>query len=161
MAVVCDASPLIALASVGYLHLLRELFDEVHVPPAVWEEVLRGGVPGGQSLTSEHWIRVTEAPDDSQLLVLRNEMDAGEAEAIALAIWLAADLILLDEIRARKLAIYLGFRVMGVLGVLTEAKAVGLIAAIRPLLDRMRALVFFRLKAGLYEQTLRACGEWE
>lgn len=161
MAVVCDASPLIALASVGHLHLLRELFDEVHVPPAVWEEVVRGETHGVQSLTSEHWIRVTEAPDDSQLLVLRNEMDPGEAEAIALAVWLAADLILLDEIRARKLAIYLGFRVMGVLGILGEAKAMGLITAIRPLLDRMLALVLFRLKAGLYERTLRACGEWE
>lgn len=84
---------------------------------------------------------------------------AGEAEAIVLARELGADILLIDERRARKTALELGLPVTGLLGVLLEAKKAGLIPALKPILDQMEAIVAFRLKRSLYEATLRAAGE--
>lgn len=159
MIVVSDASPLIALASVGELELLRKLFVEVLIPEAVRSEVLQADRPGAADVTGADWIRTRSAPDDSFLQVLQAELDAGEAEAIALAFAIGADILLLDERSARNLALSMGFTVVGVAGVLLRAKAEGLLPLIRPVLDRMRSLGRFRISNRLYEDTLRNAGE--
>ena len=96
--------------------------------------------------------------DDSYLLALKSDVDPGEAEAMALAAEAQADIILLDERRARNLAISLGFPVVGVVGVLLRAKREGYLPLLRPVLDRMRALGF-RVGGVLYHDALRDAGE--
>ncbi len=116
MIVVSDSSPLIALARVGYFHLLQSLFGEVLVPSEVWDEVVQADRPEVTQIVSAEWVKVVAVPDDSYLLVLRTELDRGEAEAIALAADVGADLLLLDERYARKLAVSMGFEIIGVAG---------------------------------------------
>jgi predicted nucleic acid-binding protein len=63
------------------------------------------------------WIKPRPREDQSLGRLLRASLDAGEAEAIALALELSADLILLDEKDGRSVAARAGLRVTGVLGV--------------------------------------------
>ncbi len=84
MIVVADASPIICLARVGRLALVRDLFGRVIVPPAVRDEVAAG--PGGdQVLQSSTWIEVRPVTDSTRVAALAGELDLGEASAIALA----------------------------------------------------------------------------
>jgi predicted nucleic acid-binding protein len=156
--VVSDSSPLIALARVGHFHLLHSLFGEVLVPSAVWDEVVQADRPEVTQIVSAAWVKVVAVPEDSYLLVLRTEVDRGEAEAIALAADVRADLLLLDERYARQLAVSMGFEIIGVAGVLGLAKARGFLIEVRPVLDQLRNLNF-HLGTTLYEQTLRSAGE--
>lgn len=160
MIVVSDSSPLIALASIGQLHLLRVLFGEVLVPEVVWGEIShQRGKPGVQALLEASWIRRVEVAQDSYLMALQSEIDQGEAEALALAAEVNADLVLLDERRGRKMALEMGFRVIGAAGVLGLAKAQGLLPEIRPLLAEMTQLVGFRIGRRLYEDVPRSVDE--
>ena len=125
MIVVSDASPLITLAGVGQLHLLQALYGEVLVPSAVWDEVAHDERPGMQEILSATWVRVVPVPQHSFLLALQNDLDDGEAEALALAAEVRADVVILDERRWREVAVWMGFRVIGAAGVLVQAKASG------------------------------------
>ncbi len=158
MIVISDSSSLIAIAAVGHLDLLRTMYEEVIVPPAVWNEVSLPNRPGGDDLVRAEWIRVVP-PSHPNVIGFPSPVGPGEAEAIALAVELAADVLLIDERRARKAALGLGLPVTGVLGVLLEAKKKGAISAIKPILDQMELMVGFRIKRSLYEAALRAAGE--
>jgi uncharacterized protein len=158
--VVSDSSPLIALAAIGQLQLVRELFGEVLVPEAVWEEIShQKDKPGAQAVLGASWVTRVEVAQDSYLMALQTELDDGEAEALALAAEVNADMVLLDERRGRKVAVQMGFKVIGAAGVLGLAKAQGLLPGIRPLLDAMSQLVGFRIGRQLYEDVLRSAGE--
>ncbi|MDP9382874.1 MAG: DUF3368 domain-containing protein [Chloroflexota bacterium] len=161
--IVSNSSPLITLAEAGQLGLLPSLYGEVVIPPAVRSEVLAGSVellPGSAEVATARWLRV-EAPRDEALVEeLRRNLGAGEAEAVALAIELGADTVLLDERRARRIATGRGLGVTGVLGVLLEAKARGLLEYVRPVLDALLAEGRYRISDELYQETLRLTGEW-
>jgi uncharacterized protein len=157
--VVSDASPLITLAGVGKLHLLDALYGEVLIPSAVWDEVVHDGRPGVQEVVIASWIRTVPVVQDSYLMALQTDLDDGEAEALALAAKVNADMVLVDERRGRDIGIWMGFRVIGTAGVLAEAKARGLLAEIRPVLDEMLRATQFRLARHLYDAILRDAGE--
>lgn len=159
MIVVSDSSSLIALAAAGQLEVLRGLYSEVIVPQAVWSEVTAPNRPGATDLQDANWIRVESVKNRSLISTLPQPVGPGEGEAIVLAQELSADLLLIDERRARKIAMQLGLPVTGVVGVLLEAKKAGLISAVKPILDRMEVVVAFRLKRSLYDAALRAAGE--
>ncbi|HST58241.1 MAG TPA: DUF3368 domain-containing protein [Longimicrobium sp.] len=159
MIVISDSSSLIAIGAVGQLELLRSLYGEVIVPPAVWNEVTTPNRPGANAVKQASWIRVVPVSNPMAAGQLPSPVGRGEAEAIALAIELSADVLLIDERRARKAALGLGLPVTGVLGLLLEAKKRGSISAIKPILDQMETTVAFRLKRSLYDAALRAAGE--
>lgn len=97
--------------------------------------------------------------DRALIQALALELDRGEAEAIALAIESGADLLLMDERRGRAVARRLGARVVGVLGVLVEAKQRNLLDAVGPVLNALVAEAGFRIGAELHVRVLQAAGE--
>ena len=86
MIVVSDTSPILNLATVDKLTLLRDLYDEVIVPPAVERELLRNGIQ-----LDLKWTRVIAARDQNEVALLREQLDPGEAEAIVVAAELGAN----------------------------------------------------------------------
>lgn len=158
--VVSDTSPLRALAHLNRLDLLQALFGEVFVPPAVIAELQfpRRRFPSFD-LTQFSYFRV-RAPTDQALVVdLMSQLDVGEAEAIALAIELQAQALLIDEVSGRNEAKRRGLHVTGVLGILREAKVVGLVTVVKPLIDELVHGQGFFLLSSLRDQILRDCGE--
>jgi len=158
--VVSDTSVLSGLFRVGHLHVLSNLFGEVIVPPQVHRQLLRRRFFGfSTDFLQSPWLNVAVAPDRSRHPHLFEELDEGEAEAIALATELAADWLLIDEAKGRKTALRMGLNRIGVLGILVEAKRQGLIPALRPVLDALRRDAGFRVAPALYETILRENGE--
>lgn len=127
MVIISDTSPMTALLLAGRGELLTSLFERVVIPPAVASELLRAhaSLPG--------WMEVT-APQMIPATVLDAGLDAGETEAIALALELHPDTMLMDERLGRRLARRHGLPVTGLLGLLTLAKSSGLITEIVPVI---------------------------
>ncbi|MDZ8184499.1 MAG: DUF3368 domain-containing protein [Nostoc sp. ChiSLP02] len=90
---------------------------------------------------------------------LGNELHIGEAEAIALAVELGANRVLIDERRGRIIAARLNLRYTGVLGILVEAKSQGLICEVKPLLDALIEQAGFWVAASLYRSVLQLVDE--
>jgi predicted nucleic acid-binding protein len=159
--VVSDASPLISLAAIDRLDLLRRLYNEVIIPEAVRREVVMTapGAAGAADVAGANWINVRSVEDRTLVEALRVTLDMGEAEAIALALEVNADLLLVDERRARAVAQRLGQPVIGVLGVIVEAKLSGLIPAVGPLLGDLTDRAGFRVSEALRARVIEVGGE--
>ena len=151
---VADAGPLIALARVEKLQLLRSLFGDGLIPPAVHQEVQAGsGRPGATRIgevLSAGWLRVTPLADDAQAADLVRIVDAGEAEAIALCLERSARFLLIDDAKGRKVAQRAGIPLVGVAGVLLVAKSRCLLVALSPVLKEL-AGVGYRLSRQLID----------
>ncbi len=91
--------------------------------------------------------------------LLRLALEQGEAEAIALANELRADVVLLDELDARRVAKQLGLSVLGTVGVLIWAKRTGKLSNLRQALDDLQNTGKFRLSQMLYQKALQEVGE--
>ena len=139
--VVADAGPLIALARIGRLDLLRRLYGRVVVPPAVHAELaIDSNRPGAKVLAgvfAAGWIAVESVADSSVRSELDQLLGPGEAEAIALAEQEGPRFLLIDDARGRRAARARGLPVVGVAGVLLVAKSRGELAAVGPVLDRL------------------------
>jgi predicted nucleic acid-binding protein len=98
MSIVSNASPLINLARIGKLSFLQELYGELIIPGAVWHEVVveGAGQPGADEVKAADWIKQRDVTNRQLTQALKQELDAGEAEAIALALEIGADLLLMD-----------------------------------------------------------------
>lgn len=87
------------------------------------------------------------------------ELDQGEREAIALALEISEQRILLDEREARQVAQRFGLQVIGTLGILLLAKDNQVILQVQPLLDGMMSMAQYWVATTLYQQVLRKAGE--
>jgi len=161
MSVVSNASPLINLARIGKLGLLRQLYGELVIPEAVRHEVIVEGVgqPGAREVEVAAWFETRAVTNRHLVRALQQELDAGEAEAIALALEMGAELLLMDERVGRESARHLGVRYTGLIGVLVEAKHKGLISAVKPHLDTLRDAAGFRVSNALYMRVLQDEGK--
>jgi predicted nucleic acid-binding protein len=159
--IVSDTSPVRALAHLHLLDLLDNLYGEVLVPPAVADELERPRPASAVVVrVAEHpFFRLQSPADAARVAELRRVLDPGESEAIALAEELEADLLLIDDRRARAYASRLGFDTMGVVGVLLRAKQAGMISHVAPLLDQLRAELRFFISDVVRAEVLRRAGE--
>lgn len=104
MIIVSDTSPINNLAAIGQLALLRQLYGTVIIPEAVFRELTEPEFPvaGATEVQTFDWIQTRQVNSRAVVEALRNELDIGEAEAIALALELEADQILIDESRGER-----------------------------------------------------------
>lgn len=159
MLVVSNTSPILNLAIVGQLDLLRQQFGQIQIPPAVVDELkIDEERPGSQSIQAAltaGWIQVQPFSNQSLVQLLRQTLDSGEAEAISLALQLQADWVLLDERDGRKAAKSLGLQVTGVLGVLLRAKECGSLASLQPVIIELTQKAGFRIAPELLAKVLQ------
>ena len=139
MIIVSDSSPLIAFSLIGRLELIKELYEIIIIPEAVHREITeideqRTGV---QEIIAAEWLIVERITNERFVRALEGELDRGEGEAIVLATELNAGLLLMDERRGRQVAKRCNLNVIGVLGILIEAKHKGLVPLAKPLLDEL------------------------
>jgi predicted nucleic acid-binding protein len=160
--IVADAGPLIGMAQIGLLPLLKKLYLQVLIPPKVHHELqipaLRPGYEDLASSLDEAWIAV-EAPlptaDFDEVKELLGE--SGEAEAIALAEQRHTDL-LIDEKRGRAVAVSRGLQIVGTGAILLRAKEKGLIERVGDALDQLTSHSY-RIAPSLRARILQKAGE--
>lgn len=128
MRVVCDAGPLIALAKLNHLGLLFESYEEILMPEEVYDEVVTNGIKLGmpdayevRTLVNRKIFKVEKIKDSMLSLEERQSIDIGEAKVISLAIREKADMVLIDDLHARKVARIKGLRIKGTLGLLVDS----------------------------------------
>ena len=145
MIVVSDTSPIANLLLVNKLTLLHEIFSNVIIPPAVYREILaleQFGIDLDE-FKQINWIEVQQPMESADVEALRKDLDAGESEAIVLALELQADWILLDERQGTKIAETFGLHPIGIVGILIKAKEKKLIDAVIPVIEELRSKAGF------------------
>lgn len=161
MIIVCDTSPINNLAAINQLNLLHQLYGTVVIPNAVYQELIEPDFPvaGAIEVQTLGWIQTYQVNNNAVVEALQNELDLGEAQAIALALELQADQLLIDERLGRTVAARLNLRYTGILGILIEAKSQALISEVKPMLDALINQAGFWVAEPLYERVLRLAGE--
>lgn len=163
MLVVSDTSPLSNLALIGRLSLLRDQFGEVCLPPAVARELDALREPAARTALAHAihvgWLREMLLPPSAPFPSELRGLDAGETEALRLALALSADHVLIDEREGRQRAARLGLHAIGVLGVLPAAKDAGAIDSRRAEIDSLRRVAGFFVDRALEARVLALAGE--
>lgn len=153
--VVSNTTPLINLAGIAQLEILAGPYGGITMPSAVADEYQAKAPSSDPDVTKLPWITIVhEVPIEPSL----PQLGAGEAEAISLAKRLAARIVLIDERKARGVAVSHGLVPVGTLAVLVRAKKQGIIPSIGPLVERMQTQGRYFGDA-LIEQILRAVDE--
>ena len=159
MIVVSDTTPLRHLVAIGEVDLLRRVYGAVVVPATVWSELQAESTPSAVKSwlqSAPDWLQVRRPrepePGDANPDILVR-LDAGERDAIRLAVELKADLLLMDEADGRSLALGLGLPVTGTLGLLERADVLGVLADLPAALVDLEASGFY-LSARLRESVL-------
>lgn len=135
--VVSNTTPIISLLKLNRLDLLKQLYKQVYIPAAVYNEIEAGKAKEFyKDLSKTDWIKIVEI-EDKQAVKYFLDLDSGEAEAIVLATELNADLILLDEKLGRFHAKHADLKVTGTIGILLKAKKEGLIYELKSLLHEL------------------------
>ena len=143
--VISDTSCLIIFSKIRQLEILNKVYDNVITTPEIAEEF---------SEKLPDWIIIKEVQDKKYQEFLETQVDCGEASAIALAKEIDNSLLLLDDLKARKLAGKLNLRFTGTLGVITKAKQIGVISAVRPIIDSL-LLTDFRISENVIDELLK------
>jgi hypothetical protein len=153
MIVVSDTSAITSLLQIGLVELLSRIYSDVFIPEAVRDELLR------EHPSIPKFIRCQSASNRAEVQRLLAELDLGEAEAIILAKELKADELLIDETAGRRVAAREGVNVIGLLGVLLEAKGRGIISSVRQIAEELETKAGFRLSNAVKEMFFREAGE--
>jgi predicted nucleic acid-binding protein len=126
--IISDTSILIVFQKIDHLSLLNRVYGDIFITPEIAKEY-------GEALPP--WIKIKKPTDIKYQYLLETQIDTGEASAIALATDFDDVLLLLDDLKARKLAIKLNYKVTGTLGIIHKAKQMLIIEAVKPLIDKL------------------------
>jgi len=146
--IITDTSCLVLLEKIDELNILQKLFNTICITDIIAEEF-------GSELPV--WIQKKEVKDKKYQQILETTVDPGETSAIALALQIHGKLIL-DDMKARRLASELSIDFTGTLGVLVEAKKSGYISLLRDVLYRIKKTNFY-MSNKLEEKLLNSVGE--
>ena len=147
--IISDTSTLILFHKIGEFNILQKVYGELITTPEIAKEF-------GEELPN--WIKIQSASDKKYQNFLNTQVDYGEASALALASEFDDVLLLLDDLKARKLATRLNFKITGALGVIHRAKQLSIIDKVKPLIDKLM-LTDFRVADNIIEEILRMNSE--
>jgi len=162
MIVISDTTPLISLMKIESLDILEKMYKKIIVPKAVCDElIINVDYQSEIDIIRKCTFLQTKIVKENlsvSLLQKQLKLDLGESEAIVLANSINADLIIIDERKARRMAKDIGLNVTGTLGILVEAKQRGLVKELRPLLDKLIKNEI-RISKRLYQDILELVNE--
>jgi predicted nucleic acid-binding protein len=158
MLIICDSSPLIALAKCDKLDILDRLFEEVSIPVQVYHEFSVSGKPESTKMITWAQGKIDEPGEAALLRANTLSLDPGETAAIALYWEKSADFLLIDERKGRRIASQNGIKIIGIAGILVAAKNKGLIGEVKPFLDLLLHSSYY-ISDSLYRITLKAAKE--
>ncbi|HET6145968.1 MAG TPA: DUF3368 domain-containing protein [Polyangia bacterium] len=158
--VVSDSTAIIHLSRINALQVLKAVYGEILIPQAVFDELLAGGTaqPGALQVLNSTWIKKVKVQNAAIVARLSAHLDIGESEAIALAVETGADVLIIDEKMGREVARRLVPRIIGMVGILLEAKKAGHIKEVKPLLLDLKK-TGFKLGDDVLNYALAAAGE--
>ena len=163
MLVVSNTSPLSNLAIIGHLNLLHQRYGRVIMPAQVKVELASMTHAAGKQRIiesiSDGWLIVQSLSDRMLSTQVEQRVDAGEAEAIALAETLRADKLIIDDRLGRELARERGLQVAGLLAELLHAKLNGRISSVGAVMDQLKTEARFFIRADLHTLILRQAEE--
>jgi len=163
MRVVSNTSPISNLAIIGRLDILARQFGTIRIPQAVRRELSRlehrAGRQAIEQALSQGWIQVEKGTASDLARNLASSLDAGEAEAIALASESSADLLIMDESAGRAAARNIGIAMTGTLGVLLKEKREGRLLSMSEEMNRLVADAGFYISARVKKTFLVAASE--
>lgn len=147
--IIADASCLILLEKIEMLDILRRLFGKITVTRDVADEF-------GKDIPE--WIIINNPKDKIGVLILESSVDRGEASSIALALETPQSLLIIDDLKGRRLANRFGINITGTFGILVDAKNERIIPQIKPVLEKIQK-TNFRFSKHLENEILRLSGE--
>lgn len=131
MIVVSDTTPIISLIKIDKLDILKEMFGEVQIPEAVFDELTSNVLFREEAKAVIVCDYIKKMPVENMksvdLLKRSTNLDAGESEAIVLADSLGDSILLIDEAKGRRIAKNMGLNIMGTIGILLVAYEDGLL----------------------------------
>lgn len=157
MIVVSNTTPIISLASIGKIDILKRFFDTVYISQAVYDE-LKSKDSFGFDEIDDSFFQVVCVKDTIATDILLNDLDLGEAQTIVLAKELNANMVLIDENIGYKIAKSQNLNVKRTLSLLIAAKNKKYITTIKPLLDDMITNKRWISKS-VYFEVLKICKE--
>lgn len=147
--IIADTSCLIVLSKIGELELLHELYKEVYITPEINIEY-NEKLPG--------WLMVEKVKNNNWQKLLELQLDKGESSAIALAMEAQNSILILDDLKARRIAGRLGLDYTGTIGVIIKAKHKGILHSIKPILNKIK-LTDFRITEEIEIEALKEANE--
>jgi len=147
--IISDTSCLIILDKIDELDLLMKVGRKIFVTPIILQEF-------GKSLPE--WVSILSPENSHYQRILEMDLDEGEASAIALSLEMSNPILMLDDLKGRKVAEKLGLRYSGTFGLILKAKQLGLIHSVKPILEKIKSTIF-RFDNKLFEKVLEQAGE--
>lgn len=160
--VVADAGPLIGMARIGQLDLLKQLYGKILIPTQIFAELKLSSTRPGARIVAQAietgWIKCITVYNPGKVMKLSRVVDAGEAEAIQLALEHRAAFLLIDDKKGRKAAKSRGVPIIGTGAVLLAAKKAGLLNKVAPLLEALTR-AGYRFSPALYARIIQLANE--
>ena len=136
--VIANSTPLISLGKINQFYLLKALYHEICIPGEVFREIsAKDDAIKSLVVNNGDWIKVRNVANPGDRKMYSAALHGGEVEVLILAQEIGADLVIFDDLKARKTALYLGIPLTGTIGVLIKAKKQGLIPCVMPLVDKL------------------------
>ena len=136
--IIVNSTPLIALAKANKLEILKEMYEHIIIPEAVYREVTEKDDVAAQRIeAAREWIEVRKVVSNLDRRMYKAKLHDGEVEVMLLAQEIGADAVIIDDGAARKTAEYLELPLTGTLGVMIKAKRRGLLEAVMPVVQQM------------------------
>ena len=138
--VIVNSTPIIALSKVGRLGLLQQMYGEIIIPYAVYQEVTEKNDAAVRAIKDNaSWMHIVRIYDQADRKMYKARLHEGEVEVMILAQEIHADLVIIDDLAARKTAEYLDLTLTGTIGILVKAKRLGLISEVMPIIKEMES----------------------